>query len=77
VHQEAAPVLALGLRRSRAQEGPKVLDDREERALVQALTSHAGTIRPRRDPVPGPEPVPDPPVPGPEPVPAPQPAPSA
>jgi hypothetical protein len=38
-HRERTPVLSLGMRRTRAQEGPKVLDDREERALIQALTA--------------------------------------
>jgi hypothetical protein len=38
------------MRRSRAQEGPKVLNDREERALIQALTAHRGTIRALRQP---------------------------
>jgi hypothetical protein len=76
-HREVTPVLSVGLRRTRDPEGPKVLNDGEERALVQALTSHRGTIRRRRDSVPGPEPVPAPSVAGPEPVPAPQPVPSA
>jgi hypothetical protein len=69
-HRETTPVLSLGMRRSRAQEGPKVLNDREERALIQALTAHRGTIHPRRHPEPAPEPspapTPPPPVPSPE-----------
>ena len=47
-HREATPVLSLGMRRrSREDEGPKVLDEREEHALIRALVGR-GTIRPRR-----------------------------
>ena len=68
-HREATPVLSLGMRRTRAQEGPKVLNDREERALIQAITAHRGTIRPGRHPEPAPEPAPAPTPPPPGPVP--------
>ena len=68
-HRETTPVLSLGMRRSRAQEGPKVLNDREERALIQALTAHRGTVRHRRHPEPAPEPSPAPTPPAPVPSP--------
>jgi hypothetical protein len=70
-HREATPVLSLGMRRTRAEEGPRVLTDKEERALIEALTAHRGTIRPRRHPEPAPEPAPAPTPPPPSPVPAP------
>jgi hypothetical protein len=70
-HREATPVLSLGMRRTRAEDGPKVLNDREERALIQALTAHRGTIRSGRHPEPAPEPSPSPTPPPPTPIPPP------
>ena len=47
-HREATPVLSLGMRRrAREDEGPRVLDEGEEHALIEALVGR-GTIRPRR-----------------------------
>jgi hypothetical protein len=71
-HREATPVLSLGMRRTRAEEGPRVLTDNEERALIEALTAHRGTIRSRRHPEPAPEPAPAPTPPPPGPIPPPE-----